>query len=258
MARLFDDASSQFLEINVAPVTGTPLTMAAWFRPDNANLFQIIVSIVDKDTADDQFRLVTAGNAVGDPVQFAVRTSSGTFTAVTTTGYSLNTWHHAVGVAASATDRRVFIDGGSKGVSTSSKIPSGLNRISIGRLGDSTPSNHFSGRIAEVVIWNVALTDVEVAVLAGGVSPLRVRPGNLKGYWPIFGASPETDFSGQGNNLTVTGATIADHAPVAPQFGFAGMEFGAAAVAASVPDLVSMMSGGAPVTTLPSPMVIAY
>ena len=135
--------------------------------------------------------------------------------AETTTGYSVNTWHHAAGTFTSTTARAAFIDGGSKGTDTTSIVPANENRISIGRWGDSTPGNYMSGRICEVGLWDVVLTDDEISALARGVTPNRVRPANLKGYWPVWGLhSPEIDLSGNGNSLAVTGAVKADHAPV--------------------------------------------
>ena len=210
--------------------------MVCWFRTDDAVLVQALVSVTNKGSGTNTFAILADGDSVGDPVWMHTRYNLGSANVRTTTGYSVNTWHHAAGVWASTTDRRVFIDGGSKDTSSLEIIPTGIDRTVIGRLGDSSPGLYFSGRIAETGIWNVALTDVEVAVLAGGVSPLRVRPGRLKGYWPIFGASPETDLSGQGNNLTVTGTTVADHAPVAPQFGFGGTELSPAAAAVAAFD----------------------
>ena len=72
-----------------------------------------------------------------------------------------------------------------------------------------------SGRIAEVALWDVALSAAEVAALASGVTPLHMRPGNLVAYWPVWGLhSPEIDLTSNGNNMTVTGPVKAGHAPV--------------------------------------------
>jgi hypothetical protein len=80
-----------------------------------------------------------------------------------------------------------------------------------------------SGRIAEVAIWNAALTDAEVAALASGVRAWMLRPANLKVYAPLWGVgSPEPDYSGNAFHFTVTGAAQADHAPVAPFSPWAG------------------------------------
>lgn len=52
---------------------------------------------------------------------------------------------------------------------------------------------------------------------------------------PLWGDSPEPDLSGNGNNGTVTGATVADNPPVGLQFGFDERAYRAPAVGPSLP-----------------------
>jgi len=75
--------------------------------------------------------------------------------------------------------------------------------------------NYFDGRIAEVTVWSVALTDAEIAALGKGAHPYTVRPANIVGYWPLWTSNSGVDLSGGGNHMTATGTTVADHAPVA-------------------------------------------
>lgn len=221
MSRLFDDAASQFLEMDVAPASVYPLTLACWMYPDDAANNTVAMWVGDKDVNADWLALIEAsGGEVGDPFRAAVN-DSGFSAAVTSTGYTANTWHHCCGVFTSTTSRDAFIDGGSKGSNAVARAPSGADRTSIGRIGRLVPFAYFSGRIAEAGIWDVALTDDEVKMLAAGISPIRVRPLSLVEYWPIYGVdSPEKDYSKNNNDMVVTGATQADHAPVALPFGF--------------------------------------
>ena len=75
----------------------------------------------------------------------------------------------------------------------------------------------FTGNLAEIAMWSVTLTDAEIAALATGVRPNRVRPAAVVGYWPLWGvSSPEPDVSGNGYTLTLVGSPPqANHAPVA-------------------------------------------
>lgn len=83
------------------------------------------------------------------------------------------------------------------------------------------------GRIAECAMW-VHYTDAsqgilsanEARMLASGVSPLRIRPNQLRLYLPMGHASPEPDYSGYLRSGTVTGATVGNHAPVSPMFAY--------------------------------------
>ncbi len=212
MARLFDDAATEYLELDSAPLTAYPFTMSCRFYSDDITANQTLCFIGDKDSETDFWRLAVLGAVGGDPI--ALQSNDGTTErADTSTGFSVNTWHHACGVAVSATDRSCFIDGGSEGTSTTSITPAGSDRISVGRGGKLTPNFYMSGRIAELGVWNVALSDAEVATLAKGFSPLFIQPHNLVAYWPLI-RDDDNDWIG-GFDLTATNTpTIAVHPPL--------------------------------------------
>lgn len=211
MSRLFDDAATQYLERAAAILTGHPLTMACWFYSDDAAVDQVLMSITDNTVTNRSWDLMIAGSSAGDPVR--ARANNGN-SASTTTGYSVNTWMHACGVYAATNDRRAYINGGSKGTNSTASTLGSRNTTAIGRSSTSSPGTYMSGRIAECAIWNIALTDAEVAALATGVSPRFIHPEALVFYAPLIGVySPEVDFHG-GATLTVTGATQADHTRV--------------------------------------------
>ena len=76
------------------------------------------------------------------------------------------------------------------------------------------------GRIAEAAIWNVELTDAEVAILGKGFSPPFIRPESLVFYAPLI--RDEDDDRVGGLSLTAYNTpTIASHPPIiypAPPF----------------------------------------
>jgi hypothetical protein len=66
-----------------------------------------------------------------------------------------------------------------------------------------------TGQIAEVGIWNVALTDAEIASLADGMTCDKVRPQSLVFYAPLV-----RDLQDVRGGLTITNnntATVAVH-----------------------------------------------
>ncbi|OGU80429.1 MAG: hypothetical protein A2W11_00760 [Ignavibacteria bacterium RBG_16_35_7] len=211
MARLFDDLSSEYLEIDSSVITTQPLTMAAWVYSDSATLLQAILSVADKDSATKLHFLELAGTIAGDPVRMASITVGSPSYAATTTGYSVNTWHHAAGVVSASNARAAYIDGGSEGTDATEEDPGAvLDRTSIGRLGDSTPAQYFSGNIAEAAVWNIALTIGEIAILAKGFSPLFVRPQNLVAYWPLINTN-DIDIVGGFNMTAFNTPSVATH-----------------------------------------------
>ena len=109
----------------------------------------------DKDAAEENQSLAVGGWLAGDPVVARSYAPGNSQDAVSTTGYSVNTWHHGCAVFTSNILRAAFIDGGSKGTDVD-QVDIGVtyDRVSVGRSGDSTPSWYMSGRIAEAAIWN--------------------------------------------------------------------------------------------------------
>jgi len=214
MARLFVHTGPDFLEADTAAILAAPLTVCAWVRTNNLAQDQVALSLSDKDLTNHffQLRFNSGGNNVhwgtrsgGDPIQVAA----------TSTNVSVNTWHHYTGVEAATDDRRVYLDGGGKGTNSGIRTPVGLDRTTIGRAGDATPTREMRGDIAHVAIWNIALTDLEIAILAAGISPLCIQRDALIGYWPVGGQSPELDVVG-GINLTINGTPAQSQEPPIP------------------------------------------
>jgi concanavalin A-like lectin/glucanase superfamily protein len=72
----------------------------------------------------------------------------------------------------------------------------------------------WKGDIAELAVWDVALSAGQVTALAGGDNPFTVQASDLQAYVPLYGnASPEEDLIGS-NDITITGATQSTHPPV--------------------------------------------
>ena len=236
MARACVRSSSQYLEYAGAVATAVPITMACWARIDDLSVTQSLLGVYANGSATNRFHLqLVAATANLRAVTFGASSA----TATTSTSAAVNTWFHACAVFAATNDRRAFLNGGGKGTNAGTQTPTSIDRTAVGRSSNSTPGSYLSGRIAEVVMWNVALADAVVAALAAGVCPFQVEPASIIGYWPLQGlASPEPDWSANARSLTVTGATAADHAPVLPYWRRGGLyEDVAAAEAAGQPTM---------------------
>ena len=211
MARSFTRASLHRLDVSQAIVAAAPLTMAAWFYANDITTEHTICSISDTGGTTDRFAMLANGDLAGDPIRASARASDSPSAAATSTSYSASTWQHACAVFASSTSRSAYLNGGGKVTDTNSRTPAGLDSTSVGVLLPLIAS-YMDGLIAELGIWNVALTDAEVASLAKGYSPASVRPQSLVSHWMLLGnTSPEVDLRTNKFNLTVTGATKAAH-----------------------------------------------
>lgn len=198
MAIDFTVADSDHLSV-AAPVTTYPFSMGVWFKPDDADGNDVLMDIGDA-SSDPVFRMQLAGNAAGDFISFNCF-SGGWGVASTTTGYSAATWHYAFAVAASSTDRKIYLDGGGVGSNTDDKTPTGIDTFGLaGEFNQSGPVARLDGALAHAAIWDVALTAADAVVLAAGMSPWMVSPADLVAYWPLFTA----DYDDMVADLTLT------------------------------------------------------
>ena len=89
-----------------------------------------------------------------------------------------------------------------------------MNLLTIGGRFNTTIGSYFPGDIAEVGIWNAALTAAEVASLANGMTCDKIRPQSLVFYAPLV-----RDLIDAKGGRTITnnnGATVANHPRIYP------------------------------------------
>jgi hypothetical protein len=183
--------------------------LACWFNPDSITANGSLLEISD-GTGLNRFGLVILGTFAGDPLRAFCQQGGTAGAADSTTGYAAGTMQHACGVFTSNSSRTVFLNAGSSATSTNSITPSGVNVSDIGsRVLGGVRGLFFNGKLAEVGIWNAALTAAEVAALAKGMTCDKVRPQSLVFYAPLV-----RDLNDQKGGLTITnnnGATVAAH-----------------------------------------------
>lgn len=185
MARYFN-GSSGHLRGTTSPVSGVPLTIAGWVNLSSLAAEQIVAGVWYPAVAwnGHYIRVLTSGAVQAETAEnntFAV--------AQTSVSLGVGAWHHVAGVWASATDRKIYLDGAAVGSNTTNKTPAAaLTHILFGaaEATANTWSNWTDGSLAEFAVWNVALSAEEVASLASSISATQVRPEGLQAYWPLF------------------------------------------------------------------------
>lgn len=204
-------------DVAAVDITGTALTFSAWVFLDRNNAVNVFANKGTATATDRQFMFFTdasgkLGLIIGD--------SAGIDQVTGATTVSTGVWAHVVGRknGTGASALQVFLNGTSDASATSNKsIQNTTHDFLIGYR--ASPAANCDGRIAELAVWNVALSDTDIAALAKGASPQLFQRAGLKGYWPLLGTgSPERDYSGGGSHGTVTGSVSAGtrHAPVMP------------------------------------------
>jgi hypothetical protein len=181
--------------------------MACWFNPDNITANNTLIAINEESGVGNRFALFALGGVAGDPLRADV---DGVALADSTTGFQASVWQHACGVFQSSASRTIYLNGANSATNTTARTPSGLVATSIGaRHSGASYGLFMDGKIAEVGIWNAALTAAEIESLAKGMTCDKIRPQNLVFYAPLV-----RDLVNQKGGLAITnnnGATIANH-----------------------------------------------
>jgi len=201
------NGTNQYLTVGSCPVSAVPITIATWYNGDtSASVFFPFV-VLWSSTDNDRLNIVKAATGndiaaayVNDGLAAGTSTSSG--------AYSQGSWKHACGVFSSDTSRIVYSDGVAGTENTTSVTGlSSFDRITIG--SNHVASLFHDGKLAEVGIWNAALTADEIASLAKGMTCDKVRPQSLVFYAPLV-----RDLQDVRGGLTITNnntATVANH-----------------------------------------------
>lgn len=213
MAYNFTRASSQYFSTTSTPVTGLPCTLACWFTTESTGFNNVLISLQDSNSPS---RIMLSNNGITNPkrasqaVMFDASDSFG-YVGYNSSPYVTNAWYHAAGVFTSATDIGAFFNGSIGFLETQVASPivaSGIDQILIGTSNRSV-GRYLGGKLADVGIWNVALTAGEIASLAKGITCDKIRPQSLVFYAPLVRELIDTK-----GGLTITnnnGATVTEH-----------------------------------------------
>lgn len=209
MAFSFVRTSSQYVGGAGTTVTASPLTMFAIINPASGIIGQAILAV--SDTGDGLNRWVLAHSNV-NLAEVAFQTLAADVSAIAQgarNSITTNVWQNVIGVEVASNNRAVYVDATIKATNTDSKTPIGVNEIYIGARNRSGVGSYHDGLISEATIWNAALTDAEIASLAKGFSPRRIRPQSLVFYAPLLRNLQDLR---QGLALTaVNSPTVASH-----------------------------------------------
>jgi hypothetical protein len=200
------NGSNQYLSTASSPASGTPMTIACWMRPTNSDSLGAGVS-VGQTSASHRNQVFVQASRIDIAAQGASALSQ--VQSSDATAFS-NVWTHGAGVFASATSRTVYKNGGNSAtVTTNIGSQNAFASALVGVRDNGSIGLYFNGNIADVGIWNAALTADEIASLADGMTCDKVRPQSLVFYAPLV-----RDLIDAKGGLTITNnntATVAIH-----------------------------------------------
>lgn len=220
MPRRFNSTSHWARNIDAAPLTAAPLTMACWYRMQTSGSLGVLMQMGDKDAAtnDHKWRMVRSS---GGNLQFlAATTSSSTLTNSTAT-LRANVWEHClVSASASFCPHRAVLNGVAATLTSVNRVPTGVDSIVVGAQLHSTSTfvAPAGGDIYWPAVWDVQLTPEEEYLLSEGVSPRLIRPQNLVLFVEDDDQRRIWLDAMRGQHLTLsTGADSAQYVPDVPE-----------------------------------------
>mgnify|MGYP002787994980 CR=1 FL=1 len=206
MSVLFDGTSNSKID-GKSPISNFPLTLSAWFYSTSLTADQCLVSVGNILETSRFCAIVLAGAVPADPFR-AYRFGTTARTVSSATAYPINQWGHAAGIFDSSFHQG-FLNGVPTPVNTDAATASNWNNYKISELTRSTLGNNVVGKVAEVAIWNVMLTQQEIRSLSLGLCPLKIRPQSLVSYVPLL--RDIADYERRDANLIPQNFSISDH-----------------------------------------------
>jgi hypothetical protein len=214
MARTGNGTTDFIKAANVLSLTGgggvQNLSFHAWFKSPNVPNTSTQQAIVNLGTA--------AGNTMFSSLYWShpsfkqsatSRQQNATFVGDAMSGsLSANTWYSMGFQFAQPGILKAYLNGvNSSGGTACGNPPSEPNTIVSLLSSESGTAEFCNGTLAEVGVWNVALTSQQWTALSLGMSPLMVQPKNL-----IWYADLVNDLVGKfGGPLTASGTTQSTH-----------------------------------------------
>jgi hypothetical protein len=209
MAYRFTATSSQYLSAGASVTAGSPVTIAYWVRPTDILVGNFMHVSVGDSGSTNRIQMYRAGGA-NLSIDLIGTSNAGFFVS---SAFSSGTWAHCACAFASNTSRTPYINGSASSTDTQNiGTQNAFNETLIAARRNVTAGIFGNDTIAEVGIWNAALTAAEIASLAKGMTCDKIRPQSLVFYAPLV-----RDLVDQKGGLAITnnnGATVAAHTRV--------------------------------------------
>lgn len=204
------------LAINATLRPALPISIAAWINPDalaNGGIY------TNNKTGSDHRGVWFALSGTGGDLEASFGDGAGNAAGdrrskVAAAGVTTGAWQHVSCSIRGAADFSIYRNGtDAGGTNSGSGGVLGYNTGVGGRIGSYGGGSFVNGRIAEVAVWSINLTNAQHLALARGASPFRVAPASMIQYFPFWG-SQAIDLSPAHIDATGLAGTAANHAPV--------------------------------------------
>lgn len=196
----FDNADDFVGSISGSGTAVVP-TLCAWIYPEgfaagsDPDWGDVIAGKLDSGIGSYLFYVNGGGSNV---VVLKYKNSTSTYWGVGTTSLSVNTWYYVCAVCDSSANKLyVYVNGVQEGNDSPTAWPTNTATFEIGRQNGGSYSYYFNGKIANVALWNTALSTAQINQIylskIRGIE-LQIAPSNLVGYWPLDDQPDGTSF----------------------------------------------------------------
>jgi hypothetical protein len=205
MARTFNGTNQYIGNLSAAPISALPFTLCCWFRPNS--LTGQCISLTGSSGGQVLLGISGSGQAVLSMRDNAFTTGTAT---TATTAATTGNWHFLAAVCASSSSRFSYLNGIASATNTTALgTINSFSRFGIGVRATASPDSFVNGSIAEVAVWNSALSVDELNGLAKAFNPRLISTQNQRLVARLI-----FDISDIKNGLTlnnVNGTTAATH-----------------------------------------------
>lgn len=182
-------------------VTAYPYSMCAWVITSTST--GVVTFLGDSSVDNNYSRMYLSSGKISALSRSGIPQTE----AISTTSVDDGIPHHVAAVYASATSRKIYVDGVLENTDTTSITPTGIDVFEAFRSGDSTPALYFTGQIFDARLYDVELTDDQVtSIFETGDTSVAADT-----HWPFAEDAGITayDVSGNDNHGTLTNFTLA-------------------------------------------------
>lgn len=178
-----------FLKLNSPVVTAPPVSFFAWAKPDSVGADGHCIAAVSRfppqSFAENVFMMLMAGESTQQRANISNQSIIALTRAFADSTYTTGSWQSFGGVASSTSSMKAYYNGvpGPENTNAYTFAPNAtVTLIGAHPSGATGYQRDYNGCLCHVAIWNVALTDDDMELLAAGTPPDQVKAGNLVCY----------------------------------------------------------------------------